>query len=181
MELLNLLLYAIIFLQLSYTNFFNFCLINIFLKYCYYNEPIYIQHSFDFSAFIITIIHMSLHIFFYYMDIFLKLCKQNKYYNVIICKYNNINDMYLKFRFMIFYNLVITPLFFILKKNIFDSIIIGNINNFNKIYKRKNNNLKLLNFNFKNTTNQLKSNIDIDKFLNKITLENKHKKSIIYN
>ena len=174
MELLNLLLYTTAFSQLSYYKFFDFCLINLFLNYAYHYKPTsYNPNIIDFITFCVTFTHFTLHIISYYGVLFINNCEQNKYGKHIIYSYNSLNKSYLNARFKLFYYGFLTPFKYVLKKFVFPSIPNQNIEGFKKIMETNISNLKQERKSHIN--NELKTNKQIDNFLDKILLENKIK------
>lgn len=174
MELLNLLLYTTAFSQLTYSKFFDFCLINIFLKYAYHFKPTgYNPNIADFTTFFVTFIHFTLHIILYYGDLCICKCEQNNYGKHIIYSYNSLNKYYLNARNKLLYYGVLTPFKYVLKKIVFSTIPNQNIENF-----KKNMETNILNGKQENKElvgTELKTNKQIDNFLDKILLENKNK------
>lgn len=179
MELLNLLLYTTAFSQLSYSGFFDFCLINMFLKYAYYYNPKnynptnYNQNTVDFTTFFVTFVHFALHVLSYYGYLFINNCEQYKYGKYIINNYNTLNKSYLNARYKILYNGFLTPLKYVLKKIIFSDIPKQNIENFKIIMEKNINNMKQESKGLNGI--KLNTNKQIDNFLDKILLENKSK------
>ncbi len=176
MELFELLLYTTAFSQLSYANFFDFCLVNMFLKHAYTYKPTYYnQNTVDFSTFFITFTHLTLHMLNFYMHALCYKCYSFKYGKYIIDNYNILNKKYLNLRFKIIFYTFIVPIKYLMQKIIFPDIPEQNINNFKKIIESNltNNNLKKEN---KFDCVELKSNKEIDNFLDKILLENNKNK-----
>ena len=97
MELLNLLLYIIVFTQLSYSQFLNFYMINIFIKNAYENKQIANSQNINFFSFLIILIQLILSIINYYINIFISNCKKNTYGKYIIYTYDFLNKTYLNF------------------------------------------------------------------------------------
>jgi hypothetical protein len=176
MELFELLLYTTAFSQLSYGNFFNLCLANMFLKYSYSYKPTYDnQTTIDFSTFLITFTHLTLHMLNYYMYSLCAKCYSFKYGKYIIDKYNFLNKKYLNIRFKIIFYTFLVPVKYLMEKIILRNMPEQNIYNFKRIIELNfsNNNLKKEN-NFECV--ELKTNKQIDSFLDKILLEtNKNK------
>jgi len=174
MELLNLLLYTTAFSQLTYLNFFDFCLINIFLKYAYHYKPIsYNPNTVDFTTFFVTFIHFTLHITLYYGDLCICKCEQNNYGKHIIYSYKVLNKYYLNARNKLLYYGFLTPFKYVLKKIVFSTIPNQNIENFKKNMEK---NIYSINHESKEPVcTELKTNKEIDLFLDKILLENKNK------
>ncbi len=176
MELFELLLYTTAFSQLSYGNFFDFFILNLFLKHAYAYKPTeFNQHSADFSTFLITFTHLTLHMLNFYMYSLYYKCYTFKYGKYIIDSYNNLNKKYLNLRFKLIYYTFLLPIKFIMKKYIFSDQPIQNKNYLKKIIglKLQNNNLKTENI---ITDVELKTNKEIDSFLDKILLENNKNK-----
>ena len=175
MELLNLLLYTTAFSQLSYSKFFDFCLINIFLKYAYYYKPSgNIPNNDDITTFAITFAHLTLHVLSYYCNLFIYKCEQNKYGKHIIYNYNLLNKSYLQLRCNLLYYGFLTPFKYVLKKIVLHQIPEQNVENFKKIMTINFSNIKQEN-QFSNN-NELKTNKQIDLFLDKILVKNKNNK-----
>lgn len=179
MELLQLLLYTTAFSQLSYSAFFDFCLVNMFLKYAYNFKPSYVhnQNTIDFTTFLITFAHLTLHIIQYYVFVLSQKCYTYKCGKYIIDNYNILNKRYLNIRFKFIYYTFLTPLKFIFKKFVIGDIPEHDINEFKKIIELnfENNNIKKQN-NFNEIEHELKTNKQIDSFLDKILLENNKNK-----
>ncbi len=176
MELLELLLYTTAFSQLSYGNFFDFCIITLFLKHAYTYKPNeFNQYSVDFSTFLITFTHLTLHMLNYYLYSLCYKCYTFKYGKFIIDSYNNLNKKYLNIRFKLLYYTFLLPIKFIMKKYIFSDLPEQNKNYIKKIIE-----FNLLNNNLKNENNsaclELKTNKQIDSFLDKILMENNKNK-----
>ena len=173
MELLKLLLYTTAFTQLSYSHFFDFCLINIFLLYIYYTKPVIQSNTFDFMVFTTGFIHLALHVMFYYLQVWVQICKSNQYANQVITKYNYLNEKYLELRFKFFYHGVLRPVKFIVKKILLSNTPPENYQEFNEAL--VNFRQSIVNSVKKNqqNANGLKTNEQIDDFLNKILEDNK--------
>lgn len=172
MELLELLLYTTAFSQLSYGNFFDFCIVNLFLKHAYAYKPTdFNQYSIDFSTFLITFTHLTLHMLNFYMYSLCYKCYTFKYGKYIIDNYNILNKKYLNLRFKLIYYTFLLPIKFLMRKYIFSNLPEQNKNYLKKIVELKlqNNNLKKENI---ITNVELKTNKEIDCFLDKILLEN---------
>lgn len=175
MELLELLLYTTAFSQLSYGHFFDFFLVRIFLKYAYIYKPFEnIQTQQDFTTFILTFTHILLHMINFYVYSLSQKCYTYTCGKYIIDNYNYVNKKYLNLRFKVIYYGFLLPFKFIIKKFIFSDVPEQDINNFKKIIELNlsNNNLKKEN---KLYDTQLKTNKQIDCFLDKILVENSKK------
>jgi len=170
MELLNLLLYTTAFSQLTYLNFFDFCLINIFLKYAYhFNPAVNNPNAADFTTFFVTFVHFTLHITLYYGNLCICKCEQNNYGKHIIYSYKVLNKYYLNARNKLLYYGFLTPFKYVFKKIVFSTIPNQNIENFKK-------NIYSINQESKEPVCiELKTNKEIDNFLDKILLANKNK------
>lgn len=120
MELLKLLLFSFAFTQLSYWQFFNFCLLNEFIKYIYYINPLYTTSytilNITTFEFILTFIHLVLHMLVYYIFNFIQFCQTYKPINFIICKYNWLNKQYLQYRGRLFHYGLFKPFEYLNKK-----------------------------------------------------------------
>lgn len=173
MELFELLLYTTAFSQLSYGHFFDFCLFNIFLKYVYAYKPLdyeYNQNPIDFTSCLISFAHVVLHVINFYMYSLCQKCYTYKHGKYIIDNYNYVNKKYLFLRFKIMYYGFLVPFKFICKKFILSDIPEENINKFKQLVNLNivNNNLKKEN---KNIDVELKTNQQIDLFLDKILMK----------
>ena len=106
--------------------------------------------------------------FIYYINCYTQIIKQNKYGKIIIDKYNIINNKYVTLRITYFNYCIIYPLQYLLKKIMFSNITDEYINNI-KMNLNKNIN------SHQKSNIELKTNKDIDEFLDKILIKNKTK------
>lgn len=174
MELLNFLLYTTAFSQLSYSCFFDFCVGNMFLKYAYYVKPVYENNSLDITWFIMSFMHISLHLMVYYLWLFIQYCKTIPSANYMIKQYNWANKKYIEYRTKFVFYGILRPMGFIVKKIFLTEQDKTNEQEFVQLVQ----NLK---FKVSNSTNgkplianrELKTNEEINGFLNKFMTEKK--------
>jgi len=176
MELLQLLLYTTAFSQLSYSTFIDLCFINIFIKYAYNYKPTEYSHiQTDFSTFFITFTHIMLHIINFYVYVFYNKFYTYEYGKYIIDNYNLANRKYLNLRAKIIYYVFLIPFKFILKKTVFSNIPEQDISNFKKMINLNYSN-NIVKKQYKINDSELKTNKQIDSFLDKILSENNKNK-----
>lgn len=103
MDVIELLLFIFIYFYYDYMSFFKILCLKLYIKYIDYFPDLYTQLIFDLSK------QINNHIY----DVFY----ETKYGNVIIKKYNKLNNKFNTFLFKIFLNIIITPVeFYITKK-----------------------------------------------------------------
>lgn len=176
MELLNFLLYTIAFSQLSYSSFFDFCVGNWFLKYTYYVKPEYGHNTLDITCFVMSAIHISLHLMVYYLWIFIQYCKTISSTNYVIKQYNWANEKYIGYRSKLVFYGILRSIGFVFKKMFLTEQNKTNEQEFVHLVQ----NLKIK---VSNSTNvkplianrELKTNEEITGFLNKFLKEKKLK------
>jgi len=126
---------------MSTRTFFNTVLVYLFLNLTYKKNNLVNSNNFDLSLIFINLINLILHLLVYQMGLLVNIIKKNQYGNQIINIYNNINTKYLLLKNKLLYYVIFYPLKLI--------------------------NKKVMNYiNIENNTNiHLKSNQDINKFL----------------
>jgi hypothetical protein len=141
MELLQLIFLVFSYSVMSTRTFFNTVLVYLFLNLTYKKNNLVNSNNFDLSLIFINLINLILHLLVYQMGLLVNIIKKNQYGNQIINIYNNINTKYLLLKNKLLYYVIFYPLKLI--------------------------NKKVMNYiNIENNTNiHLKSNQDINKFL----------------
>lgn len=141
MELLQLIFLVFSYSVMSTGTFFNTVLVYLFLNLTYKKNNIVNSNNFDLSLIFINLINLILHLLVYQMGLLVNIIKKNQYGNQIINIYDNINTKYLLLKNKLLYYVIFYPLKLI--------------------------NKKVMNYiNIENNTNiHLKSNQDINKFL----------------
>jgi hypothetical protein len=142
MELLQLIFFTLSYNFMSIGNFFNTILIYLFLRLTYKKNNLTSSNILDPTMIIISFINTVLHLLVYQMGLIINIIKQNNYCNFVINIYNIANKKYVEIRNKTLYYIVFTPLKLGMKK------VICNLNI------EPNSNIKL------------KSNQDINNFLN---------------
>ena len=141
MELLQLIFLVFSYSVMSTRTFFNTVLVYLFLNLTYKKNNLVNSNNFDLSLIFINLINLILHLLVYQMGLLVNIIKKNQYGNQIINIYDNINTKYLLLKNKLLYYVIFYPLKLI--------------------------NKKVMNYiNIENNTNiHLKSNQDINKFL----------------
>lgn len=141
MELLQLIFLVFSYSVMSTGTFFNTVLVYLFFNLTYKKNNLVNSNNFDLSLIFINLINLILHLLVYQMGLLVNIIKKNQYGNQIINIYNNINTKYLLLKNKLLYYVIFYPLKLI--------------------------NKKVMNYiNIENNTNiHLKSNQDINKFL----------------
>ena len=141
MELLQLIFFTFSYNFMSTGNFFNTVLIYLFLKLTYKKNNMTNINNFDPSMIIINFLNISLHLLVNQLSLLINMINQNIYGNQVIETYKKININYITLKNKTLYYLLSIPFKLGMKKV---------INNFNYD---------------ENSNIQLKSNQDINKFL----------------
>ena len=141
MELLQLIFLVFSYSVMSTRTFFNTVLVYLFFNLTYKKNNLVNSNNFDLSLIFINLINLILHLLVYQMGLLVNIIKKNQYGNQIINIYDNINTKYLLLKNKLLYYVIFYPLKLI--------------------------NKKVMNYiNIENNTNiHLKSNQDINKFL----------------
>ena len=141
MELLQLILFSFLYSLMNTGTFFYTILIYLFLNLIYKKNNILNTNNFDPSMIIINFINIILHLLVYQMGLLVNIIKKNQYGNQVFNIYNNINNKYVLLKNKLLYYIIFIPTKLVTKK-VIKYIDIED-----------------------NTNIQLKSNQDINKFL----------------
>ena len=141
MELLQLIFFSFSYSLMNTGTFFNTILIYLFLKLTYKKNNILNTNNFDPSMILINFINIILHLLVYQMGLLVDIIKKNQYGNQVFNIYNNINIKYILLKNKLLYYIIFIPTKLVTKK-VIKYIDIED-----------------------NTNIQLKSNQDINKFL----------------
>ena len=141
MELLQLILFSFSYSLMNTGTFFYTILIYLFLNLIYKKNNILNTNNFDPSMIIINFINIILHLLVYQMGLLVNIIKKNQYGNQVFNIYNNINNKYVLLKNKLLYYIIFIPTKLVTKK-VIKYIDIED-----------------------NTNIQLKSNQDINKFL----------------
>ena len=169
MELLNLLLYTGVFLQLTWSRFFDFLFIMGCLKIAYYSNPSYDFKQYEFSNFVFTFTHLALHTGFYYLNILIGKINATNYGNKLISNYNYVNNIYVFHRSRMIYNFIITPVKYFLKQLLLGQLPTEQMEQLKQMQFQT----QLNSQSVYESENNLKTTEQINLFLDKILLENK--------
>jgi hypothetical protein len=141
MELLQLILFSFSYSLMNTGTFFYTILIYLFLNLIYKENNILNTNNFDPSMILINFINIILHLLVYQMGLLVDIIKKNQYGNQVFNIYNNINIKYILLKNKLLYYIIFIPTKLVIKK-VIKYIDIED-----------------------NTNIQLKSNQDINKFL----------------
>jgi len=141
MELLQLILFSFSYSLMNTGTFFYTILIYLFLNLIYKENNILNTNNFDPSMILINFINIILHLLVYQMGLLVDIIKKNQYGNQVFNIYNNINIKYILLKNKLLYYIIFIPTKLVTKK-VIKYIDIED-----------------------NTNIQLKSNQDINKFL----------------
>jgi len=142
MELLQLIFFSFSYSFLSTGTFISLLLLNLFLNITYKNNiNIFNSNNLDPAIILSNFIKVMLHLLVYQIELLVNIIKKNPNGNKIINIYNNINIKYVMLKNKLLYNMILKPTKLVT----------------NKIFKYINND--------DNSNIQLKSNQDINKFL----------------